>query len=56
LEQWSQALIPAELGESNLSKAAENFFDYYLEGKEGPATSPKNAANRNENKKGKGKS
>lgn len=56
LEQWSQTLIPAGLGESSLSKAAGNFFDFYLEGKKGPATSPKDSAHRQDRKGGKGKS
>lgn len=36
LEQWSQTLIPTGFGEPHISAAASNFFDYYLEGEEGP--------------------
>ena len=41
LEQWSQTLIPAGFGDPKISAAASNYFDYYLEGKRGPAVSPK---------------
>ena len=55
LEQWSQTLIPAGLGESGLSRAATGYFDYYLDGKKGPAASPRGSADRPKRKKGKAK-
>jgi uncharacterized sulfatase len=55
LEQWSRTLIPAGLGESCLSKTAGNYFDFYLEGKKGPTTSPKDSVDRKNRKNGKGK-
>ena len=55
LDQWSQMLIPAGLDYLNVSQQASDYFDYYLDGKTGPARSPKDSANRKEKKRSQGK-
>ncbi len=46
LEQWSQALIPVEFGQQRITPVAAGYFDYYLEGKQGPKVSPKKPTKR----------